>query len=185
MPTVQLTMRVTNKGATWNDIVGSLILSNMTAGKAIETIGENAREYMVNIILVSKKSKNFVSYTPTLTGNSLEESIRVHREELPDGTLIGVGEIVTMNREAPYWAAVNWGASYMLPEIRPKTKKALKFSERLGFPFPNEGDSVFASRVRSRQQTISPMNYIDKTRQWLDYSWQIIFDNLMTKLVPR
>ena len=67
---------------------------------------------------------------------------------------------------AEWWAAVNFGASYTMPAIYPKNRSFLRFIGR-------DGDIVFARRVRARPQVISPMNYIEKTGNWLNTIWKV------------
>ena len=115
-----------------------------------KSVAKNIRSAMVGYIAAQVSARN-VTGNRVSTGN-LIKSIQVHK------TVGGyaVGDVQYMNKEAPYWAVVNWGhRGYEIPEIEPDEQ------DKLRFVGAKTGDIVFAGKTKARRQVIAPMNYIE------------------------
>ena len=116
-----------------------------------KSVAKNIRSAMVGYIAAQVSARN-VTGNRVSTGN-LIKSIQVHK------TVGGyaVGDVQYMNKEAPYWAVVNWGhRGYTIPAISRKDK-----SKKLRFVGAQDGNLVYLFQTKARQQVIAPMNYIE------------------------
>jgi len=138
----------------------------ITVKNGLKKLGFDTALHMKQVIQSNKKTKS--------KQNTLENAIKVYVEETLNRQSVGVGRIQELDVLAPYWAAVNYGAHYMIPksgDMYPKNAQALKFIGK------KDGAVVYASKVKQRVQNISPMNYIEKTVNWLLTVWKVQFYN--------
>ena len=110
----------------------------------VRALGIETRDKFREIIRMSKKSPS--------RGN-LEKLIEV--EYFVDGVSWGVGNIALLDKEAPYWKAVNWGHKGYT--IRAKNKKFLRFKDK-------EGKIIYRKEIHNH--AIHPMNFLERTTWW-------------------
>jgi len=143
----------------------------LTTKEATIKLAEESAIRMRNIISSQKKKDRG-------TVGRLEKAIDIHTLiNTKANYSIGVGKIAQLPR---YWAVVNFGGRYTIPEIVPKRRKVLKFSGNysVSFPYlgasnvlasdPYAGETVYTPRTKARPQVISPMNYVQKTIDWVN-----------------
>ncbi len=146
-------------GDAFKDIKASINTHEETLRKQISDLGDETSEKMKEIIEEGKVRPQ--AGEP----KTLEETIKV--EHFTDGGW-GVGDIDSLNQEAPYWRAINFGSFHMVG------KKVPVGAFNPGDPVPNQessrqgrwkkGDGPHLFTVKN---PISPMNFIEKTINFL------------------
>ncbi len=145
----------------------------ITIVNGIEKLGIDTRNYMRNTIKVSKHRKG---------GNdNLEKNIESIRISSGLGTgiidhSVGVGYIPLLNEKAPYWRLINYGGMIGMNErwVRGFFGNGLPPDPSLrgtgvgtDYFYTVPKGANYNSYVMKVSSPIAPMNYIEKTKSWL------------------
>jgi hypothetical protein len=160
----------------FDNFIKDLDATDESIKKQLDDIGYETAEKMIEII-DDNKVRPQADDPKTLEAN-------INTETFEDG--FGVGDIQALNENAPYWPAINWGSSHMVGKRVPNGY----FSPGQPNPTPDAfrqgrwntgqdqggmagGNTGFAGSGKGHwsfivNQPIPPMNYIEKTADWLD-----------------
>ena len=145
---MSLKITVLKRGKTTRSLIKDLQDIDTELQFKINELGSRTAQKMRELIRSNTKHP---------TGN-LERNITAEPVIGKNAVGVGIGNIDKLNRNAEYWRAINYGSrSY---PIFTKNAKALKFKGK-------DGQDVYASSVARPKFLISPINYIEKTIQWL------------------
>jgi hypothetical protein len=142
-------------GNLFDEIKESIFLHDENIKREVKELGEKTAEKMNEVITSNKKRPQ--AGEPT----TLEDNIDVTHYK--DGSGWGVGEISKLDKNAPYWRAVNFGSSHLVG-------KTIHGQFEPGEPKPNPQDGANRTgRLKTGWYTVTiknpilPMNYIEKT----------------------
>lgn len=130
--------------------------------EGLKVLGVETRDQMRQIISSSK-------HRPLGSDNNLENTIDVHFEA---GNVVGIGKVSDLNVRAPYWYIVNYGG-WAAP---PGTKVLGHFGQQsqpnpafAGTGVGRESFTLdsFPTYLMTIRNPIWAMNYIEKTKSWL------------------
>ena len=170
-------INISFKGST-NDPIGEIIkdvdIIDVKLKKTITELGPETASKMKEIVQSNKVRPQ--AEEPM----TLETSIT--HEPFEAGW--GVGDVELLKKEAPYWAAINWGSKHMVGKRLPKGT----FQPGVGNPtnvdfrsgrwkkgmHASVGGSLYSPKVGKE---IFAMNYIERTIKWLEDKFLEVLDN--------
>lgn len=149
---------------------------NKTEAMIHNGVVQFAREAKDQFHLHIKNNTKRRGSTGTLAG-----AIRVEVHKISDyETLAGAGNIDVLNKEAPYWYVVNYGAKFTGGKFIPGMGKTRPVLFDDGFADSSQRNSGSArmgrfKRISSSEpmpSAIRPMHYIERTRSWAIQYWE-------------
>lgn len=130
------------------------------AQEEVRILGHHTADYMRNIINISR-------LRPEKATHKLDNAITAETLNTTGGVEVGIGRIVTLNTQAPYWEMINSGATYT-------TKK------QHIVPFE---DGEFRTFKVGSSHTIEAMDFVGKGILNLDKELRIMMEKLGAQFI--
>lgn len=142
----------------FDDILKEVKVDNAEIKKEVNNLASLAAQYMIAVIRANKKRPQ--------NGEDLTLEDNIKFEVFEGGW--GVGDIEELKKEAPYWAAINFGSSHMVGKRVPNGKFEPGQEQPDQAFFRNgrwqKGEGHFSFVVKN---PIPAMNFVEKTVFWL------------------
>jgi hypothetical protein len=154
-------IKVTQKGTPLKQVIVNMQQSIELTKEQVRALGIETQEKFRQLIKASKKRPG---------GGNLESKIQV--EYFVDGVSWGVGNIDLLDKEAPYWKAINWGSSHAVGKVvgggifEPGNPKPDGASFRQGRFIKGASDSDGNQYAFTVKKPIKAINFLERTVFW-------------------
>jgi hypothetical protein len=154
-------IKITQKGKPLKQIMPDFLQKIELTKAEVRQLGIETQEKFRQLIKASKKRPG---------GGNLESKIQV--EYFVDGVSWGVGNIDLLDKEAPYWKALNWGSSHAVGKVvgggifEPGNPKPNAGSFRQGRFVKGASDSEGKQYAFTVKRPIKAINFLERTVFW-------------------